>query len=74
MAGGSWTERCPKCNTEDSLEVSDESRDRSLSEAYCLNCGYYDKVVTGRLSLYELNIERRESELSELNELPYVKM
>jgi len=69
MSGFARSEKCPHCGTEDSLEVSQESRDRGQNYAYCLECGYHEHTVVSIMSLYEVNEERALLGIFPLTEL-----
>ena len=58
MSGGNHPEKCPNCGAEDALDVYSDYKPFSYSIGKCLECGFYFNVVTGQMTLQEINDQR----------------
>jgi len=67
MSGSSYSDKCPKCGSEE-LMVSEDLKHMNFS-CTCLDCGFYGLMEHKRMTLEEVNEERREFELDPIDKL-----
>lgn len=67
MSGCSGSAKCPNCGED--MDSYCDWKPFDYSTGRCLHCGFFYDVVTDKMTLEEVNAERKEYELEPLKEL-----
>jgi transcription initiation factor TFIIIB Brf1 subunit/transcription initiation factor TFIIB len=69
MSGHSYSQTCPECGSEDSLNISTDTKPYSNSGGVCIECGFGFWTTEGQWSLKDINEERAVQGLKPLKKL-----